>query len=78
MKLLAQIRMIGWAAIEAAFLLIVLCLLLDILVGPHPGSFVSNVAKNATGFLQSLPPGVVVGVAAVAVVYGFLKSRLSR
>jgi hypothetical protein len=46
MKLFAQIRMIGWAAIEAAFLLIVLCLLIDIVVGPHPGSFVSNVAKN--------------------------------
>jgi hypothetical protein len=78
MKLIAQIRMIGWAAVEAAFLLIVLCLLLDIVVGPHPGSFVSDVAKNATGFLQSLPPGVVVGVAAVAVIYGFLKTRLSR
>jgi hypothetical protein len=78
MKLLAQLRIIGWAAIEAAFLLIVLCLLLDIVVGTHPGSFVSNVAKNATGFLQSLPPGVVVGVVAVAVVYGMLKGRLSR
>jgi hypothetical protein len=78
MKLIAQIRTIGWAAIEAAFLLIVLCLLLDIVVGTHPGSFVSNVAKNATSFLQSLPPGVVVGIAAVAVVYGLLKTRLSR
>jgi hypothetical protein len=78
MKLIVQIRTIGWAAVEAAFLLIVLCLLLDVVVGPHPGSFVSNVAKNATGFLQSLPPGVVVGVAAVAVIYGFLKTRLSR
>jgi len=78
MKLIAQIRMIGWAAVEAAFLLIVLCLLLDIVVGPRPGSFVSDVAKNAIGFLQSLPPGVVVGVAAVAVIYGLLKTRLSR
>jgi len=78
MKLLAQLRTIGWAAIEAAFLLIVLCLLLDVVVGPHPGSFVSNVAKNATGFLQSLPPGIVVGVAAVAVVYAMLKTRLPR
>ena len=78
MKLFAQIRMIGWAVIEAAFLLIVLCLLLDIVVGPHPGSFVSNVAKNATGFLQSLPPGIIVGLAAVAVVYAMVKARLPR
>lgn len=78
MKLLAQIRTIGWAAIEAAFLLIVLCLLLDIVIGAQADLFVSKVAKNATTFLQSLPPGVVVGVAAIAMVYGFLKTRLTR
>jgi len=78
MKLFAQLRTIGWAAIEAAFLLIVLCLLLDIVVGTQTGSFVSNVAHNATVFLQALPPGVVVGVAAVAVVYALLKGRLTR
>ena len=78
MKLLAQIRAIGWAAIEAAFLLIVLCLLLDIVIGAQADSFVSKVAKNATAFLQSLPPGIVVGGAAVAMVYGFLKTRLTR
>jgi hypothetical protein len=78
MKLLARIRAIGWAAVEAAFLLIVLCLLLDIVIGAQPDSFVSKVAKNATAFLQSIPPGVVVGVAALAIVYGFLKARLPR
>lgn len=78
MKMFAQIRMIGWAAVEAAFLLIALCVLLDIVVGAHPGSFVSSVAKNATGFLQSLPPGIVVGLAALAVLYGLLKGRFPR
>ncbi len=78
MKLLAQLRAVGWAAIEAAFLLIVLCLLLDIVIGTQADSFVSKVAKNATAFLQSLPPGIVVGGAAVAMVYGFLRTRLTR
>ena len=78
LRLLAQVRAIGWAAIEAAFLLIVLCLLLDIVIGAQADSFASKVAKNATGFLQSLPPGIVVGLALVAVVYGFLKARLPR
>ena len=78
MKAFIQIRAIGWAAIEAAFLLIVLCVLLDIVVGTQADSFVSKVAKNATAFLQSLPPGVVVGVAAVAVVYGVLRTRVTR
>jgi hypothetical protein len=78
MKLLAQLRVVGWAAIEAAFLLIILCLLLDIIVGPQSDSFVSKVAKNATAFLQGIPPGLIVGLALVFVVYGFLKGRLPR
>ena len=78
MKVFAQLANIGWAAVEAAFLLIVLCLLLDIVVGPQANSFVSNVAKNATTFLQAIPSGIVVGVAAVAVLYGLLKGRMRR
>ena len=75
---MTRLRMIGWAAVEAAFLLIVLCLLLNIIIGTEPDSFISTVAKNATTFLQSLPPGVVVGVALVFVIYGFFRSRLIR
>lgn len=78
MKALIQIRAIGWAAIEAAFLLIVLCLLLDIIIGAQADSFVSKVAANATAFLQAIPPGIVVGAAAVTVVYAFLRARLTR
>jgi len=78
MKLLGQLRLIGWAAIEAAFLLIVLCLLLDIIIGTQADSFVSKVARNATTFLQAVPPGIVVGLALVFVVYGFFKTRLRR
>lgn len=77
-SLLTQLRTIGWAAVEAAFLLIVLCLLLNIILGGAADSFISTVAKNATEFLQSLPPGVVLGLALIAVIYGFLKSRLQR
>jgi hypothetical protein len=71
-----QLRTIGWAAVEAAFLLIVLCLLLDIIIGDKADSFISTVAKNATAFLQSLPPGIFLGVVLIVVIWGFLKSRL--
>jgi ABC-type dipeptide/oligopeptide/nickel transport system permease component len=73
---LRQFRMIGWAAVEAAFLLIVLCLLLNIIIGDKADSFISTVAKNATTFLQSLPPGIFLGVVLIVVIWGFLKSRL--
>ena len=73
---LTQLRMIGWAAVEAAFLLIILCLLLNIIIGDKTDSFISTVAKNATAFLQTLPPGIFLGLVLIVVIYGFVKSRL--
>ena len=77
-KFLTQLRVIGWAAVEAAFLLIVLCLLLNIIIGEQGDSFIASVAKNATGFLQSLPPGIFLGLALLVLIYGFLKARFPR
>ena len=68
--------MIGWAAVEAAFLLIVLCLLLYIIIGDKADSFISTVATNATAFLQSLPPGIFLGLVLIVLIYGVVRSRL--
>ena len=76
--LLTRVRTIGWAAVEAAFLLIVLCVLLNIIVGGDGEAFIATVAKNATAFLQSLPPGVFLGIVMIVALYGLLKSRLQR
>ena len=73
---LAQLRTIGWAAIEAAFLLIVLCVLLNIILGGDSDSFIAHVAANATNFLQSLPAGVLLGVALLVMVYALVRARL--
>ena len=75
---LMQLRRVGWAAVEAAFLLIVLCILLNIILGSEADSFISTVAKNATNFLQSLPAGVFLGVVLIVMIYGIVKSRLQR
>ena len=78
MTLLTRLRTIGWAVVEAAFLLIVLCVLLNIILGGEADSFIASVAKNATDFLQHLPPGIVLGVALVVMIYGLVKARLQR
>ena len=77
-NLMAQIRTIGWAAVEAAFLLVVLCVLLNIILGNDANSFVAAVAANATGFLQQLPPGVFLGIVLIAAAYGIVRLRLAR
>jgi hypothetical protein len=71
-----QIRRIGWLAVEAAVLVIVLCVLLNIILGNEGGSFISIVSENATKFLQELPPGVTLGVSLIVVLYWFLRIRV--
>jgi hypothetical protein len=75
-RMLQQIRTIGWAVIEAALFLVVLCMLLDIIIGPQADSFISAVAKNATSFLNAVPSGTVVGFALVVAVFALLRTRL--
>ena len=74
--MIEQIRKIGWLAVEAGLLVIVLCVLLNILLGNEGGSFISSVAENATKFLQALPSGVVLGVSLIVFLYWFVKNRL--
>jgi hypothetical protein len=78
MTFLGWLRTIGWAVVEAAFLLIVLCVLLSIILGGAADPFIAGVAQNTTDFLQRLPPGIVVGIALIAMIYGLMKSRLQR
>ena len=78
MTFLTRLRAIGWGVVEAAFLLVALCVLLNIILGGEAGPFIAGVAKNATDFLQGLPPGVVLGVALIVMIYGLMKSRLQR
>lgn len=72
---LERIRKVGWLAVEAALLLVALCVLLDIILGPQGGGFVSSVAGNAKGFLQAIPPGTFLGVVIVVFLYWFVASR---
>jgi ABC-type Fe3+ transport system permease subunit len=74
--MIEQIRKIGWLAAEAGLLLIVLCILLNILLGKDSGPFIGSVAENASKLLGGLPPGVTLGVGLILLLYWFVKSRL--
>jgi hypothetical protein len=73
--MIEQIRKIGWLAAEAGILLIVICILLNILLGSDAGPVISSVAENATKFLGALPPGVTLGVALILLLYWFITAR---
>ena len=73
--LLERIRKLGWSAVEIASVLVLLCVLLDIILGPSGGSFITAVAGNAKGFLQTVPPGATLGVALLVVMYWFYRAR---
>lgn len=64
----------GWLIAKAGLLLIILCMILKIVLGDSAGTFVSTVAFNANSFLQGLPAGTIVGLAAVVVAFELLRS----
>lgn len=75
--MIEQIRRIGWLAVEIALLLVLVCVLLNIILGPESGSFIGSVAANASQFLQSIPPGTFLGVVIVVLLYWLARARLS-
>src|SRR6185437_7442469 len=71
-----RIRNYGWLAIEAAFLIVLFCLLMNIILGDDGGGeYVAMVAGNAIHTMQEIPPGIVVGVVLILVLYRFLEYR---
>lgn len=71
-----QIRRIGWLAVEAGLLLIALCIILSIILGKENAGWVSAVSENAQQFLNTLPPGVVVGVAVLVLIYRYMSTSV--
>ena len=74
-NVLDQIIDAGWLAAKAGLLVVVLCLLLSLILGQSAGAFVTSVAFNTNAFLQGLPAGTIVGLAAGVLAYELLKSR---
>lgn len=75
MKLIEQITAIGWRAVELAFIIVALCVLLSLLLGKQGGTFIAFVAANTTDFLQKIPPGALLGVVLIFAVYWLIKNR---
>jgi len=75
--MIRQITKFGWHVIEAGFLLVALCVLLNIILGRGSGAFVSSVAANALDFLQKVPAGSLLGVFLILALYWLIRSKES-
>lgn len=75
--MIEQIRRIGWLTVEIALLLVIVCVLLNIILGADSGSFIGSVAANTAQFLQSIPPGTFLGVVLIVLLYWTVKARRS-
>jgi hypothetical protein len=73
--MIEQIRRIGWLVVEMALLLVIICVLLNIILGADSGSFIASVAANTTQFLQSIPPGTFLGVVLIVLLYWIFRTR---
>jgi len=73
--MIRQITKFGWLVIEAAFLFVILCVLLNIILGKESGGFISSVAANAMDFMQKIPSGTFLGIFLILVLYWAIKSK---
>lgn len=73
--MIRQITKFGWLVIEAAFLFVILCVLLNIILGKESGAFISSVAANAMDFMQKIPAGTFLGIFLILVLYWAIKSK---
>jgi hypothetical protein len=76
--MIEKITRLGWLVIELAFMLVVLCVLLSLILGKDGGGFVSSVAANTLDLVQKVPPGTVLGVFLILVLYWTFKRREAR
>jgi ABC-type proline/glycine betaine transport system permease subunit len=75
MRHIEQLIRIGWYAVEAALVLVLLCVLLGIVLGNESGPFIAGVAGNATRFLQTIPSGTFLALVLIAVLYAWFRAR---
>ena len=75
--MLTQIRRAGWFVVELALLVVILCVLLNIILGTEGSGFIATVATNATNFLQRVPPGTFLGVVLILVMVWMVRGRPS-
>ena len=75
--MLTQIRRAGWFVVEAALLLVILCVLLSLILGTEGGGFISSVAANTTNFLQRIPSGTLLGVVLILALLWMFRQRSS-
>ena len=76
--MIQKITKFGWLAIELVFMLVILCVLLNLILGKESGGFISSVAANALDFLQKVPSGTVLGIFLILVLYWMVKSKELR
>ena len=76
--MIEKITKFGWLAIELAFMLVVLCVLLSLVLGKESDAFISSVAANTLDLLQKVPSGTVLGVFLILVLYWTFRSRQAR
>ena len=76
--MIQRITKIGWLAVELAFMLVVLCVLLSVILGKDSGVFVASVAANTVDLLQRVPSGTLLGFFLIFALYWTFKRREAR
>jgi hypothetical protein len=75
--MLTQIRRAGWFVAELALLVVILCVLLNLILGAEGGTFIASVATNVAAFLQRIPPGSLLGIVLILALIWLVQKKSS-
>ena len=64
-EMLDKARKILWHVVETLFAFLLFVILIGLILGKDAGGFVQSVMQNVAGFVNSIAPGSVVGIAVV-------------
>jgi len=67
-----------WQIVEVLFAFLLVVILIGLYLGQNAGGFVQSVMHNVSGFVNSIAPGPMIGIAVVLVLLYIAKAKWNR
>lgn len=67
-----------WQIVEVLFAFLLVVVLIGLYLGKNAGSFVQSVMQNVSGFVNSIAPGPMIGIAVVLALLYIAKAKWNR
>lgn len=77
-EILDKAKKILWQIVETLFAFLLVVVLIGLILGKEAGGFVQSVLQNVAGFVNSIAPGTLIGLAVVLALLYFAKMKWNK